>query len=183
MEWGGGGQRHRPGPLFRKGGTDFRSGGSTSRPSQLPAPGCQSALCPPYLGIQKPHCLRGPGSLRLAHGGTSAVDLHGPPVANRRLSGTRWTCHPLARLSSPVPVNPPPPPPHEFTCPHLSSDLPSPTHPCLHPPIRPSFLPSVYYPSSICVSTHPSVRHPSIHLPLAHPPLHPFIYHSSHHTL
>lgn len=43
-----------PGPLFRKGGTDFSSRGSASHPTRLPAPGCRRGFRPPYLGIGKP---------------------------------------------------------------------------------------------------------------------------------
>lgn len=68
--------RIRPGPLFRNEGTDFSPGSGASHPTRAScSPGAQSGLCPPYLGIEKPHSVRVPAVHSLRVEGTSPVTL------------------------------------------------------------------------------------------------------------
>lgn len=55
--------KDQAGPLFRKGGTDFSPGQGPPTPGFL-LPGRPGGLGPPYLGIEKPHRVCGPGSPR-----------------------------------------------------------------------------------------------------------------------
>lgn len=85
---GAGGGGHGSGQvhcLEKKELTSAPGAGPPTPPGFL-LPGCRSGLCPPYLGIEKPHCTCGPGVEPQTHrvASTFAATLRGSVTASEQ---------------------------------------------------------------------------------------------------